>query len=480
MRVFAKTGVTIEPGQAARFTGVLGTGALAGAAEVDLPAVDGGIAHLVAGPTAITDAAISDDHIEVAHFTQVTTSGTVAAGDILSIRTDGLYETRSGIKTAAGQALTAASGGQCSAAVFLGPSRQSVIAVGSTADPTEGGAVAVPIPEMTATLTLRSGTGITCVANVLVLLCGTAHAQTFKPLCRSASGKVDQCVGTLANAQAPTAPTMSGANITAASVPAAKITGGTLGRLLFDNGTAGDWTAVGTTGWILQSNGGVIAPSFTNVIAGITISGASNTITNLPTSSIAPTFLLPAANGGTGKATWTVGSIPVASGVTTIAEIAPGTAGHVLTSNGAGVAPSMQAPVTANTAAGTAGASHSLTTNAYEAIPSLSVSLAAGTWSCQANVRSVVRCSAGAGYITLKLYNITGATDIAHSERIGTVCGTTGQSFTATTPISEVFTIGSTSTIQVYAVSPVGATYTERTIYSDSDGRSRLVCHRLA
>lgn len=166
MQVFAKTGVTVEPGQAARFTGALGTGALSGAVEVDLPAVAGGIAHLVAGPTAITDSAISDDHIEVAHFSQVKTFGTVAAGDILSIRTDGLYETRSGIKTAAGQALTPASGGQCSAAVFLGPSRQSVIAVGTTADPTEAGAVAVPIPEMAATLTLRSGTGITCVANV--------------------------------------------------------------------------------------------------------------------------------------------------------------------------------------------------------------------------------------------------------------------------------------------------------------------------
>lgn len=166
MKVFAKAGVTIEPGQAARFTGNLGTGALSGAAEVDYPAVNGGIAHLVAGPTAITDAAIAEDHTEIANFVQVQTFGTVAAGDILSVRTDGRYETRSGIKTAAGQALTADAGGQCSAAVFLGPTRQSVIAVGTTADPTEAGAVAVPIPEMTATLTLRSGTGITCVANV--------------------------------------------------------------------------------------------------------------------------------------------------------------------------------------------------------------------------------------------------------------------------------------------------------------------------
>lgn len=162
MRVYAKTGVVIEPGQAARYTGAVS----GGAAEVDLPTVTGGIAHIVAGPTAITDAATTDDHVTLADFAQVQTSGSVAASDILSIRTDGKFETRAGIKTAAGQALTADSGGQCSAAVFLGPSRQSVIAVGTTADPTEAGAVAVPIPEMSATLSLRSGTGITCVANV--------------------------------------------------------------------------------------------------------------------------------------------------------------------------------------------------------------------------------------------------------------------------------------------------------------------------
>ena len=253
------------------------------------------------------------------------------------------------------------------------------------------------------------------------------------------------------------APVMSGANITSGTIGTGSIAGGSANRIMIDGGTTATWS---------------------NTIVGATISCASNTCTNLPASALSGTVGV--GNGGTGKNTWTVGSIPVATGVTTIAEIAPGTAGQVLTSNGAGAAPSMAAPVTSNTASSSAGASYTLSTNAYEAVTSLSVPLAAGTWSCQANVRSVVRCSAGAGYITLKLYNVTAAADVANSERIGTVCGTTGQSFTATTPISEVFTIGSPSTIQVYAVSPAGATYTERTIYSDSDGRSRLVCHRLA
>lgn len=186
------------------------------------------------------------------------------------------------------------------------------------------------------------------------------------------------------------------------------------------------------------------------------------------------------SQGGTGKNTWTVGSIPVASGVATLAEIAPGASGQVLTSNGAGAAPSMQGPTTATTAAATAGASHSLTTNAYEAIPSLSVSLNAGTYLCSANVRSTAQCSAGTGYLTLKLRNNTAASDVADSERLGALCSTTGQAFTATTPITELVTVGSTSVVQVYAVSPAGATYTARQVLSDADGRSRLVCVKTA
>lgn len=137
-------------------------------------------------------------------------------------------------------------------------------------------------------------------------------------------------------------------------------------------------------------------------------------------------------------------------------------------------------PVTATTATGTAGASHSLTTNAYEAIPSLSVSLGAGTYLCSANVRSTVQCSAGTGYLTIKLRDNTAAADISNSERLGALCSTTGQAFTATTPITELVTVSSTSTIQVYAVTPAGATYTARDVLSDVDGRSRLVCVKTA
>lgn len=356
---------------------------------------------------------------------------------------------------------------------------------------------------------------------VLTLLCALLFARSlsaapYKPQCRDASGKLAQCVGTLDLTQVPSAipatsiaaglvsntefgyldgvtsaiqtqidavnaalanfvaltgpqtiggvktftspPVFSGASITSGTVPPSSIQGGTSGRVLVDTGTTG---------------------AFTNTPVGLTLSGASNTFTNIPANTALVNRVL-VANGGTDKASWAVGAIPVATGVTTIGEIAPGTAGQVLTSNGAGSPPSMQAPVTSNTASASAGTSQTLTNNAYTAVTGASVSLAAGSYLCAANVRTAVQCSAGAGYISLKLYNVTGAADIANSERIGAVCATTGTAYSATTPITELVTVGSTSTIQIYAVSPAGATYTSRDIYSDSDGRTRLVCVKTA
>lgn len=255
------------------------------------------------------------------------------------------------------------------------------------------------------------------------------------------------------------APTMSGANLSSGTVPPSSILGSTSGRVLVDTGTTG---------------------AFTDTPVGLTLSGASNTFTNIPAAT-ALSGAVPASNGGTGKATWTANAIPVATGVTTIGEIAPGTAGKVLTSNGAGSPPSMQAPVTSNTASASAGASYTLTTNAYEAVTGLSVSLAAGTWLVMAEVRSSVQwTSAGVGLISLKLRNNTAAADIADSERLGAIAPTIGTAYSATTSITAVVTLASTSTLQVYAVSPAGPTYTTRDIYSDSDGRSRLVAVRIA
>lgn len=166
MQIYAAAGVTIEPGQAWVYTGVLGAGALAGGYEVNKPSVTGAPVHGFAGPSAVTDVALVDDAIVLAEFGTLQITGSCAAGDVLNARTDGTVEKRTALAASIGQALTASSGGSVLAALFLGPPRQSVIAVGSTSAPTESGGTFVVIPEMQGTLTLRNGTGITAVGNV--------------------------------------------------------------------------------------------------------------------------------------------------------------------------------------------------------------------------------------------------------------------------------------------------------------------------
>jgi microcystin-dependent protein len=59
-------------------------------------------------------------------------------------------------------------------------------------------------------------------------------------------------------------------------------------------------------------------------------------------SSIVPTTEIAVADGGTGKSSWTQYLIPYADTTTSFSQIAIGTSGQVLTSNGAGSAPSFQ------------------------------------------------------------------------------------------------------------------------------------------
>lgn len=295
----------------------------------------------------------------------------------------------------------------------------------------------------------------------LILCLSQALAAPYKPQCRDAAGKLVQCSGTLDNAQAPTA------------ISVGTITGGSLGRLLYDTGSVAGFTAIGTTGWFLQSNGGVIAPTWNNTPVGWIISCASNTCSAVPTSALSGTVAV--GSGGTGLgAVFTAGDLLYATGASALARLNIGTTGQYLgVSSGL---PAWRSPVTASASAGT---SQTLTTNAWTAIAGASVSLPAGLYECTANVRTAVQCSAGTGFISVKLYDVTAAADVANSERLGAVCATTGTAYSATVPVTEIVNLATTSTIQIYAVSPAGATYTTRDIYSDSDGRTRLVCRSL-
>jgi len=84
---------------------------------------------------------------------------------------------------------------------------------------------------------------------------------------------------------------------------------------------------------------GIITPSnvatatSTTTLTNKTISGASNTLTNIPLST-GVTGTLPVANGGTSLATLTANNVILGNGTSAPTFVAPSTSGNVLTSNG--------------------------------------------------------------------------------------------------------------------------------------------------
>ena len=124
---------------------------------------------------------------------------------------------------------------------------------------------------------------------------------------------------------------------------------GTAGNVLTSNGTTwasstpaaqaypGAGLAVSTgTAWGTSKTsptGDVVGTTDTQTLSGKTISGSSNTITNVSLTT-GVTGTLPVANGGTGAATLTVNNVLLGNGTSALQVVAPGTNGNVLTSNG--------------------------------------------------------------------------------------------------------------------------------------------------
>lgn len=121
------------------------------------------------------------------------------------------------------------------------------------------------------------------------------------------------------------------------------LSNGVTGDLPFSNLTQGSALSVlGVTGNATADNASIAAASDHQVLrrSGTAVAFGAIDISQ----SAAITGVLPFANGGTGLASWTQYLIPYAATSTSIGQIAIGTAGQVLTSNGAGAAPSFQTP----------------------------------------------------------------------------------------------------------------------------------------
>lgn len=113
-----------------------------------------------------------------------------------------------------------------------------------------------------------------------------------------------------------------------------------LGTPTSDNLRAAVTDETGTGSLVFANGPTLIAPAL-GTPASVTLTNA----TGLPLTT-GVTGTLAAGNGGTGFASYTVGDILVASAADALTRLAAGASGRVLTSNGAGVAPSWQVPAT--------------------------------------------------------------------------------------------------------------------------------------
>ena len=115
------------------------------------------------------------------------------------------------------------------------------------------------------------------------------------------------------------------------------------GAIVYSSGSAMAFSAVGTIGEVLTSNGAG-TPTWTTLSAGGTVTSVAasggttgltfsgSPITTSGTLTLAGTLVV--ANGGTGATTLAVNNVLLGNGTSALQVVAPGTSGNVLTSDG--------------------------------------------------------------------------------------------------------------------------------------------------
>jgi hypothetical protein len=205
-------------------------------------------------------------------------------------------------------------------------------ALGTPSSGTLTNATGLPIVAgTTGTLSIaRGGTGTTSTtfANLTTNVTGTlpiangGTGATTAAAARTGLGAttLGANIFTVANPSAVTFPRFNADN-TVSSLSAADF------RTAIGAGTGGgSVTSVGGTGTVNGISLSGTVTSSGNLTLGGTLSGV-----NLTTQ---VTGTLPVANGGTGRATLTANNVILGNGTTAVQQVAPGTVGNVLTSNG--------------------------------------------------------------------------------------------------------------------------------------------------
>lgn len=375
------------------------------------------------------------------------------------------------------------------------------------ASPTFTGSVTLPAGTVTlaehanlaASSIMGNPTGSPAAPSAVTLAGGLAFSGTtltgasLSPLAGSTSIVT---LGTIATGTVPaanvsglatsaTTDTTSATNITSGTLPAARLpnpTASTLGGVESIAAVSTKFlTSISTSGVPAQSQ-----PAFTD------ISGTASTaqIPSLPASQIT-SGQIGVAQGGTNLATLTAHAVVIGEGTSNPGFATIGTAGRVLTDNGAGADPTFQAAVTSSTANATMSGNANIASGSPAYIGSTNITLpVAGTYFLTAACRigPTITTTVGTQSITVAvdLYDATYPRQVPNTLTLAlylasTVAGTYLSQLTMSIPPVFYTVTGSTS-IQLRAgyTTAGSPTVVNCVMLSDSNGYTSISAFRIA
>ena len=284
----------------------------------------------------------------------------------------------------------------------------TAIAVGSggtgISSGTSGG-----VPYFSASTTIASSAAL--AANAIVIGGGAGVA----PSTTTTGTGVVTAIGNNTNAASGLAVLNASGNLGVAQGGTNATATPTAGAVAYGTGSAYAFTAAGTSGYLLQSNGSsaptwVPAPS--SGVTTISFGSTGLTPSTATSGAVSVAGTLAVGNGGTGATTLTSNNVILGNGSSAVQFVAPGSSGNVLTSNGTTWASSTPA------ASGSGYANANLFTSSGSFVAPVTGSYrvkavgggGSGAAASGSNNQPAMASGGGAGGLAIKVYQLTAGT----------------------------------------------------------------------